>query len=108
MICKVSRRGVGGPGLGTREKRDPLRSWSPRLLHRSCSSISRSVVHRNVSESLFVSAAAQRHECRAIGLSLELDGGYERLHLPTSFIFTEYVESPAFDTLPDSIRCDSD
>jgi hypothetical protein len=41
-------------------------------------------------------------------LSLELDGGYERLHLPTSFIFTEYVESPAFDTLPDSIRFDSD
>jgi hypothetical protein len=87
-ICKVSRRGVGGPSLGTREKRSApiLLSCSPPLLLlidiAEC-------VHRNVSESLFVSAAAQRHECRAIGLSLELDGGYERLHLPTSFIFTE-------------------
>jgi len=33
-------------------------------------------------------------------LSLELDGGDERLHLSTSLIFTKYVESPDFDTIP--------
>lgn len=99
VTCRVSRRGgQRRPAVLGAAKKDPptaalilISSTSPRP-SLSLGFQGPGKVH-NVFEFLLFIAAAQRHQCGTVGMSLEFNRGHERFHLPTSHSLAKYVKT---------------